>query len=188
MRCFPMRHSFDILLVMVTPTFVDLQGFTVGGRFIVKEIAVLRKGTVLSHYIFTSPIPWKFLTSSDKSCASWLIAYHHGLRWNDGMIPYSMAKRLITMAVVDTEENDDNDDKTFVYVKGLEKRGWLEDMLDSDVKNDVYIETIDARYTNMKSLNNFDVTNTIRCGTHVRNCAMQNVFKLFNWWSNYHKE
>jgi len=36
------------------------------------------------------------------------------------MIPYSMMKHLITMAVIDAEKNDDN--KIVVYVKGREKR------------------------------------------------------------------
>jgi len=35
---------------------MDLQGFTVGKRFVVKEIAMLRKESVLSHYIFTSSL------------------------------------------------------------------------------------------------------------------------------------
>jgi len=35
------------------PTFIDLQGFIVEKKFIVKEVAVLRKGAILSHYIFT---------------------------------------------------------------------------------------------------------------------------------------
>jgi len=47
---------------MVISTFVDLQGFVVGRRFVVKEIAVLRKGAILSHYIFTCPILWNILT------------------------------------------------------------------------------------------------------------------------------
>ncbi|KYN12404.1 hypothetical protein ALC57_15434 [Trachymyrmex cornetzi] len=38
---------------MTVPTFVDLQGFIVGKKFIVKEVSVLRKGAILSHYIFT---------------------------------------------------------------------------------------------------------------------------------------
>ena len=155
---------------MFIPTFVDLQGFTVDERFIVKEVAVLRKGAVLTHYIFKSPMSWNFLTQSDKSCASWLIAYHHGLRWEDGTIPYSMAKRLITMAVADAEE-------PIVYVKGLQKRQWLKDMLDSDA----IVETMDGDYEDLESLNNLDVFNTIRCGKHVKNCALQNVFKLYNW-------
>ncbi|KYN12206.1 hypothetical protein ALC57_15629 [Trachymyrmex cornetzi] len=98
--------------------FVDLQGFIVGKKFIVKEVAVLRTESILSHYIFTCPMPWSFLTKSEKYCASWLSAYHHGLQWEDGTIPYSMVKRLITMAVIGTEECDDN--KTLVYVKTVD--------------------------------------------------------------------
>ncbi|KYN03591.1 hypothetical protein ALC62_05555, partial [Cyphomyrmex costatus] len=115
---------------MTITTFVDLQGFIVGKKFIAKEVAVLREGTILSHYIFTCPIPWNYLTKSEKYCASWLGAYHHGLQWEDGMIPYSMTKRLITMAVIDAEWNGDN--KAIVYVKGREKRQWLADILDSE--------------------------------------------------------
>ena len=76
------------------PTFVDLQGF-IEKKFVVKEVAVLRKRTILFHYIFTCPMPWNFLTKSEKYCASWLSAYHHGLQWEDGMIPYSTLKCLI---------------------------------------------------------------------------------------------
>jgi len=36
--------------------FVDLQGFE--KKFVVKEVAVLRKGAILSHYIFTCSMPW----------------------------------------------------------------------------------------------------------------------------------
>ena len=34
----------------------------------------------------------------------------------------------------------------------------------------------------MESLSNLDVTNIIRCGQHVKNCALQNVLKIYNWW------
>lgn len=171
---------------MVVPTFVDLQGFVVGGRFVVKEVAVLKKGTVLTHYIFANPMPWNLLTKSEKSCASWLIACHHGLQWQDGMIPHSMAKRLITTAVFDTEENDD--DEALIYIKGYEKREWLKNMLDDDDKrNDAVIETLDADYEDVETLNNLDAVNTVRCGKHVKHCAMQNVFKIFNWWSQRQK-
>jgi len=56
-----------------------------------------------------------------------LSAYHHGLQWEDGMIQYNMTKRLI-MAIIGAEENDDN--KTLVYVKGHQKREELADILD----------------------------------------------------------
>ncbi|KAL6268281.1 hypothetical protein P5V15_001397 [Pogonomyrmex californicus] len=50
---------------MSVPTFVDLQGFLVEGQFVVKEFAALKEWSVLSHYIFTSPIPWHFLANDD---------------------------------------------------------------------------------------------------------------------------
>ncbi|KYN06407.1 hypothetical protein ALC62_02650 [Cyphomyrmex costatus] len=48
------------------PTFVDLQGFVVNKRFVVKEVAVLKKGTILTHYIFLHPIPWRLLSKADR--------------------------------------------------------------------------------------------------------------------------
>jgi len=68
-----------------------------------------------------------------------------------------MAKCLITMAVIDAQENDDN--KTLIYIKGrtLKKREWLADILDSD---DSIIETLDADYEGIDSLHNLNVTNT----------------------------
>ncbi|EZA55664.1 hypothetical protein X777_04306 [Ooceraea biroi] len=88
---------------------------------------------------------------------------------------------------------------------GLEKREWLRNLLlddDDDIyietidahyedipslnKNlllddDIYIETIDAHYEDIPSLNKLDVTHTLRCNKHVSHCALQNVFKMFNW-------
>ncbi|KAL6264271.1 hypothetical protein P5V15_004362 [Pogonomyrmex californicus] len=65
---------------MVVPTFVDLQGFLVGGQFVVKEFAALRKRTVLSHYIFASPIPWHFLASADNDAVVY-VKGHEKRQW-----------------------------------------------------------------------------------------------------------
>jgi len=66
---------------MAISTFVDLKGFIVNKKFIVKEVAVLKQGTVLTHYIFTSPVPWKFLTRSLRfliDCLSpWIAMEEH---------------------------------------------------------------------------------------------------------------
>jgi len=178
-----MERSLEKLLIMIVPTFVDLQGFIVGSWFVVKEVAVLKKGSILSHYIFASPYPWDVLTKSERSCASWLIANHHGLQWEAGMIPYMMARHLITSAVIGVEDDD-----VLIYVKGYQKREWLKNMLESDARDDIIIETLDADYEDVESLNNLDVINTMRCNKHVKNCALQNVFKIFNWWSQRQKE
>jgi len=61
-------------------------------------------------------------------------------------------------------------------------------MLESDARDDIIIETLDADYEDIESLNNLDVINTMRCNKHVGNCALQNIFKIFNWWSQRQKE
>jgi len=88
-----------------------------------------------------------------------------------------MAKRqLITTAVMDTEDNNDNN---LVYIKGHEKREWLRDLLQDNAREDVYIENIDEYYEDMESLNKLNVTHTLRCQKHVTNCA------LYKMYSNY---
>jgi len=63
----------------------------------------------------------------------------NGLQWKNGMIPYSMAKRLITIAVTDTEEDND-DNEALVYVKELKKSGKLKYALESETRDDAIIE------------------------------------------------
>ena len=100
------------------------------------------------------------------------------------MVPYSKAKSLITTAVMGVTESETS---PIVYVKGHEKREWLQNLLPDDAREDVYIESIDVHYEDIRSLNKLDVTHTLRCQKHETNCALQNVFKLFNWWSDHKK-
>jgi len=50
----------------------------------------------------------------------------------------------------------------------------------------VYVENIEAHYEDIESLNKLDVTHTFRCQKHVKNCTLQNVFKIYNWWHRLH--
>jgi len=80
---------------------VDLQGFLVGRHFVVKEFAALKVRFELSHYIFGCSVPWSSLTKAERHQAMWLIENHYGIRWEDGMVPYSMARSLITKVVME---------------------------------------------------------------------------------------
>jgi len=53
-------------------------------------------------------------------------------------------------------------------------------MLKSEAKDNTIIETLDTDYEDIKLKKNLDVMNTMRCGKHVKNCALPNVFKIFN--------
>jgi len=59
-----MSHSTTIdrnlLNNMLMPTFMDLQGFIVNKKFIVKEVRGVETGDLLTHYIFTSPCHGNF--------------------------------------------------------------------------------------------------------------------------------
>ena len=148
------------------PIFVDLQGFAFQNSFTVKEVAILRDGKTLSHYVFREPVPWNLLLKSEKSLVSWLRVHHHGLRWEDGYISYSQARSLINNAI--------GTEPSLIYVKGLEKKKWLREILDDDFE----IETIDADYDDIARLRDLNVIGTLRCGYHTKHCAMQNVCKL----------
>jgi len=105
--------------------------------------------------------------------------------WNDSIL--RRARSLITEVVMGTMTTDDDDNGIVVYVKGHEKREWLRDLLLAEAR-DVYVENIEAHYENIESLNKLDVTHTLRYQKHVTNCALQNVFKIYNWWHQRHQK
>jgi hypothetical protein len=71
----------------------------------------------LSHYVFREPVPWHLLTKSEKSQACWLKLHHHGFQWEEGHVPYTLAKSLVQKAI--------GTDPPLIYVKGLEKKKLL---------------------------------------------------------------
>ncbi|EFN65202.1 hypothetical protein EAG_10154 [Camponotus floridanus] len=79
-------------------------------------------GYVLSHYFFASPVPWSVLTKSERCQVSWLIRNHHGLQWEDGNVPYGLAQRAITTAVVGMKKKKKKNRLSCTL--GLEKRKW----------------------------------------------------------------
>ncbi|KYN15252.1 hypothetical protein ALC57_12519 [Trachymyrmex cornetzi] len=57
-------------------------------------------------------------------------------------------------------------------------------------KTNVLISLLESPndYKDIDSLHNLDVTNTMRCVKHINNCALQSVFKIYNWWSQRQKK
>lgn len=159
----------------LVPVFVDLQGFVVGERFIVKEVAVRRGGRVLTHCVFTAPMGWDLMTRAEKSRACWLVANHHGLEWEDGDVEYARARETIRRVVLD----GGMELSPLIYVKGAEKKRWLKRIV-GDV--DASIATIDADYEDIDRLQALTAARPFRCGRHTRNCTMENVCKLHVWW------
>jgi len=91
------------------------------------------------------------------------------------MMPYNMTKRLIISAVLGIEDDD-----VSYTSRDMLKTRMIEECLKT-MREMIIIETLDADYENIESLNNLDVINTMQCEKHVKSCALQNVFKIFNW-------
>jgi len=85
---------------MSVPIFMDLQGFLVGRHFVVKEFAALKDGFELSHYISGCSYLWILLSKSERHQVMWPIKNRYGIQWEDGMIPYWMARSLIKKVVI----------------------------------------------------------------------------------------
>jgi len=56
----------------------------------------------------------------------------------------------------------------------------MQNLLLYEAREDVYVENIEAHYEDIESLNKLDVIHTLCCQKHVKNCALQNVFKIYN--------
>jgi len=45
------------------------------------------------------------------------------------------------------------------------------------------IKLLNVDYEDIQAWNNLNPNNVMRCGKLIKNCVLQNVFKIFNWWS-----
>lgn len=64
---------------------IDIQGFLVNKRFIIKELAAF-DGDRTAHYIFMPPVHYDTLTAQDQTTAIWLTNCHHRLEWDSGNV------------------------------------------------------------------------------------------------------
>lgn len=102
---------------------VDVQGFkTSWNEFIVKELAIVPLGEDVQPvvYLFKPPHDWNFLGARYKCENNWLYRNYHGLDWKDGEIPYDELNNVLKSAVRGAKK---------IYVKGLEKVRWLENII-----------------------------------------------------------
>lgn len=174
---------------MSYPIFVDMQGFVINHNdFIVKEVAFLKK-EILTHYLFKSPVNWNSLSNTEKSCARWLMNNHHCLKWNTGDIDYKYVKYIFRRNIYSLLSNDYEEEdlsmKQTIYVKGYQKKIWLESILGTD--DIIEVKDINQECDNISLLNTLKPTVNVRCEQHSNNrqyCAMNIVCRLNDYWNN----
>jgi hypothetical protein len=155
---------------------VDLQGFKRPfNDFTLKELAVIAvdQEAQPSTLLFKPPYVWEELPVRYKSENAWVERNLHGLSWNSGDIPYKDIKLILSTLLHKVQK---------IYVKGLEKKNWLLNIL-QDVQID---DLLDFGCPSLETLNK--VSKTINCTHHSipsSNCSANNVKLLRDWLLKY---
>lgn len=176
-------HQSLTMDLSVSIAFVDLQGFEVNGKFVLKEIcyqivprttdAIWRKHTGVAqrfHYVYKPPFAWEYLDKNARRKCLWQSAFRHGIYWNDGSVPYNRIDQTIELLRLPNLR---------IYVKGENNCGFLNDLLrtwNPDIRN---IENFGADF----SLEDFTPAYK-NCGSHKHNtrlCAIQSVRLIRDW-------
>lgn len=151
------------------PTFVDVQGYLIKGRFVVKEFAVMSDKRNVFHCVFKCPLPWNRLNDTEKEHVR-RSTVHHGLDWSfNGDVEFKNYKRLM----VDILSFRDK-----IQVNGHTKRAWLREIIGDKIDINLLEFT---RYDNVSSYSSHKCI--VHHSSHRRHsCALENVNKYYNWW------
>ncbi|XP_043484119.1 uncharacterized protein LOC122512394 [Leptopilina heterotoma] len=148
---------------------VDVQGFKrANNEFVFKELAILplQPDAQPLVYLFEPPCPWNSLAGRYKSENLWLTHNYHEIHWTAGDVSYDELRPIL---------QDILRSASVIYVKGLEKKNWLEKYL-LNVQN---LE--DFNCPSLKKIKS-DLLTT--CTHHTfcsENCAVKNVKILRDW-------
>lgn len=150
--------------------FIDVQGFRGNSNnFIVKEIAIVFNANEFINFIIKPPFEYKYLSSDKQKQVNWLTKNHHHLQWEAGSVTFRSVCKFIKANTMDS----------CVYVKGVEKKKWIEEILHKKVFN---IENMNC--SNLKNLEK-QFPECIRYNCHNHGiCALQNahlLLKFFNF-------
>ncbi|KAK7862341.1 hypothetical protein R5R35_011569 [Gryllus longicercus] len=157
------------------PTAVaDLQGFWIGGQFIIKILTVIRAAKddpeerFVQKFTFRPPRPFYTLNSDDKRQV-WLIkSCHHATPpWSSGRYDY----RDRTFVMLKAFEG-----VTTIYVKGAQKKEWLLDVIQG------------KRIVDLESIGCPPLKECLRAYRELYACgdvslAGQHVIALYDWMS-----
>lgn len=151
---------------MTKTVFIDLQGFKSNSNdFIAKEIAVVYNSKEHINFIIKSPFDFQCLSAEKQKEAYWLMKNYHHLNWNDGQVSFKSVIKFLKATVKYSS----------VYVKGEEKKRWLEKMLKREIFNMEDIGCINFKQMNAK------YPEYLCCSYHNYGvCALRNAIMLEN--------
>ncbi|GBN50944.1 hypothetical protein AVEN_72338-1, partial [Araneus ventricosus] len=130
------------------------------GRFIVKELAVcvVNDDTFYGRWMFKSPHSFESLDRKKQNTNSWITKSLHHIEWEDGELPYDTFHCVLTV-IFETFP--------YIYVKGLEKKKFLEFLTGRDI-----LSLDDFECPKVKDLPSFDVSCPYMHGKSFSHCAV----------------
>ncbi|GBO40947.1 hypothetical protein AVEN_92664-1 [Araneus ventricosus] len=143
---------------------LDFEGFQLSpGRFIVKELAVcaVNDDTFCGRWMFKSPHSFESLDRKKQNTYSWITKFLHHIEWGDGELPYDTFHCVLTV-IFETFP--------YIYVKGPEKKKFLEFLTGRDILN-----LDDFECPKVKDLPSFDVLCPYMHGKSFSHCAVYKV-------------
>lgn len=172
--------------------FLDVQGFKIDEKFVLKELAVVSEHLdKVHHFIFKPPFSWQKLNEEDRIETLLYRSFYHGFTWNSGTIPYSSIPGILNGLLAHED--------AVVYVRGWDRMISLETVWslegESMGKKSVRVENIEnlgySQITDERT-GGYDIPDSWpdswpdTCGKHpgVRHCAYQKVLVMKDWYKN----
>lgn len=159
--------------------FVDIQGFKLNNKFILKEFYVLTDCKNISyHAIVDSPHPFYVLNRIHRCQVNWLTNFHHGIKWDAGDISFTQFLYDIKLLLMG---------KTIIC-KGVEKTKWIQDICSYiPIENFINCEDLNCNMRLRETFKDIDCINFCENHTGKKNkvdyvCAVNNVMKLKRWY------
>lgn len=162
---------------------VDIQGYNLP-EFHPKEISFI-SGQQTAHYLLKPPFPSDTLNHQIQKQIHYLVNYHHGLKYSSGYINYDMLDDILRNHLL-------SGDVDMVYVKGHQKRRFLEDKICELTNSSSSTFTPDV--INVEALLDEEENNTIPIPNFIKDipycfnhcnynsvCSLRNCTILFNW-------
>lgn len=152
---------------------VDIEGFNIKNQFIVKEFAYYRLCDFQkAQLLFSSPFPWKELSSKEKGTARYCERNLHRLPWSSGNINYQNRIKIFRSVFKSGDT---------IFVKGLQKQKYFESVLQPA---DVWVKNLEEY--SFPSVNQIELKTPAVCPFHsrkqTRHCALAKVVKLASYW------
>lgn len=157
---------------------IDVQGFNYGNdQHMWREIAIFNTNTeTYKHKLVRMPHKLELFNQTTQNHMNWLCNNLHGLEWNTyhyddyDLISYEELTDFIKEEV----QNDG-----VILVKGIDKKVWLEKFLSNQI-----IDLEENRCPSFKKLK--EIFKSYHCNRHYHNnlnCALENVYYLFYWYT-----